>query len=211
MIDLNDIVTNAQTGEGPCTDCPAHKVTKGWCVNPGLSNFDGELIFVTQEPSHDINWGKYNSWSEYNKIYTLKFINWPGGKSIQSNYLDPIDLTIRDVWIADSLKCRLKNMGGKKLFNEKAAFNYCQKYLAEEFEVINPKAIVALGSPATMRTLLALGIPIEEANQIRVSTDFGFSKIKTKWPVIISPHWAQRSLKHSDYFPVIQQALKEIF
>jgi uracil-DNA glycosylase family 4 len=211
MIDLNDIVTNAQMGRGPCGDCPAHKVTKGWCVNPGLSNFDGKIMFVTQEPSHDIEWGKYSSWSEYNKIYTLKFMNWPGGRSIQKNYLDPIDLTISDVWIADSIKCRLKNQYGKKLFDESTAFDHCQKYLMEEIETINPRAVVTLGLPATKRTLLSLGVPIEEVNQIRVSTDYGYSRIKTKWPVIISPHWAQRNLRHSDYFPVIQQALKEIF
>jgi uracil-DNA glycosylase family 4 len=138
-------------------------------------------------------------------------MNWPGGRSIQKNYLDPIDLTISDVWIADSIKCRLKNHYGKKLFDESTAFNACQKYLMEEIEAVNPRAIVTLGLPATKRTLLALGVPIEEVNHIRVSTDYGYSRIKTKWPVIISPHWAQRSLRHSDYFPVIQQALKEIF
>jgi hypothetical protein len=91
---LDEIVRNARNGSGPCAGCPAHKSTQGWCVNPGLSNSSGKLMFVTQEPSHCINWEEFPSWSEYNVTFTKKFITWPGGKSIQRNYLDPLSMSI---------------------------------------------------------------------------------------------------------------------
>jgi len=208
MSSLDDIVRNAQNGKGPCAGCPAHKATQGWCVNPGLSNFKGKIIFVTQEPSHDINWKEHRSWSQYNEVYTKKFINWPGGKLIQKHYLDPLNLSISDVWIADSLKCRLKDKDGRRLFNEDAAFEHCRKYLKTEFESINPLSVVTLGAPAARRTLAVLKIPEKTAKSIRITKDYGLFNNATKWPVIISLHWGQQSLKHSKYIPVIQKALK---
>lgn len=210
MFSLDAIVRNAQNGNGPCAGCPAYKATQGWCVNPGLSNFKGKIIFVTQEPSHDIKWEEHRSWSEYNELYTKKFINWPGGKSIQQHYLAPLNLSISDVWIADSLKCRLKDKNGRRLFNEEAAFKHCGKYLREEIESVNPISIVTLGAPAARRTLSTLGIPERMVKRIKITEDYGLYNNATKWPVIISLHWGQQSLKNSVYIPVIQQALKNL-
>jgi uracil-DNA glycosylase len=212
MIDRNDIITNAQTGNGPCAGCPAHKATQGWCVNPGLSNFSGKLIFVTQEPSHDIKSEDHRPYSKYNELYTKKFINWPGGKYIQKHYLDPLNLSIFDVWIADSLKCRLYK-GDRRLFNEKAAFKHCRKYLKEEFESVNPLSIVTLGRTATQRTLSVLEIPENIIKGIKITKDYGLLKYETKWPVIIALHWGRPieffGLNYKDYYPVIQKALKD--
>jgi len=46
-----------------------------------------------------------------------KKINWPGRISIQIHFLDPLNLSITGVWIADSLKCRLKDKDGRRLFD----------------------------------------------------------------------------------------------
>jgi uracil-DNA glycosylase len=206
---LDTIIQNARSGIGPCSDCPAYEETKGRYVNPGFSNFTGKIIFVTNEPSHfapgDPNhifsWENYASWAEYNKVIKRKFFHeWPGGRWLQKHFLYPLSLSASDLWIADSLKCQIKKMKNK-------AFKHCSNYLKEEIKIINPAAVVTLGAPATRRTLEALEVPADIINNIKITEDFGLFNAKTKWPVIISLHWAQQSLKTSDFIPVVQKAL----
>lgn len=204
------IVENAQSGTGPCATCPAHDATGGWCVNPGLSNPGGRVTFVTEEPSHSIDWNRFDSWTEYNQEYTQKFRNWRGGRFIQRHYLGPIGLTMDDAWIADSLKCRPEDTRGRELFNRNDAATHCQTYLEDELAAVDPEVIVTLGAAATERTLRALGIPASQARTIKVSRDFGRCEFDTAWPVVITLHWAQRTVKRATFMPVVQQAMQDI-
>lgn len=209
---LDTIIQNARSGIGPCSACPAYEETKGRYVNPGLSNFTGKIIFVTEEPSHFspgdpkhiFNWENYASWAEYNKVIKRKFFQeWRGGRWLQEHFLNPLNLSASDLWIGDSLKCQIKK-------NKNKASKYCSNYLKEEINIINPKAVVTLGAPATHRTLEALGVSAGKINNIKITEEFGLFNVKTKWPVIISLHWGQRSLKESVFIPVVQKALKQI-
>ena len=132
--------------------------------------------------------------------------DWKGGKWIKKNFLSPLSLSTSDAWIADSLKCRSKD-GDKRLFDENKAFKHCLEYLKSEISIINPLAVVTLGAPAMRRTLTAMGCSASEVKNIRITQDFGLFSKGTKWPVIISLHWAQQSLKESVFIPVVQKAL----
>ena len=207
---LDEIVANATAGTGPCEGCPAHESTGGWCVNPGLSNPDGEVMFVTEEPSHDIDWGRHDDWSAYNERVMDWFPDARGGKAIQERYLDPVGLDLSDVWIADSVKCRPEDQDKNRLFNTSKAFEHCQAYLSEEIATVDAKGIVTLGADATERTLQTLGVPKSQAGSLLVSEDYGRCEFDTTPPVVISLHWAQRTLKRDEFIPVVQQALADI-
>ena len=207
---LDEIVTNATAGIGPCEGCPAHERTGGWCVNPGLSNPTGEVMFVTEEPSHNIDWDRHDDWAAYNEHTMGWFPDARGGKAIQERYLDPVDLDLGDVWVADSVKCRPEDRDKKRLFNTDEAFEHCRTYLSEEIATVDPKAIVTLGADATKRTLRTIGVPKSEAASLRVSEDYGRCEFDTTPPVVISLHWAQRTLKRDEFIPVVQQALADI-
>lgn len=215
MFKPNQIVKNAMQGKGPCSDCPAFKTTKGEFVNPGFSSLEAKVMFVTQEPRHDPKWNKYKTWRAYNKFYTDRWFpgrneGSRGGKFLVKNYLKELNLTWRDVWIGDSLKCKLKNRNsGKNLFNGRLAAKCCNKYLTMEIATINPAAIVTLGTPAAQRTLRALGVADNKLKDIGVTRNFGRSRFRTKWPVIISPHWAAR-IPHATYLKVVKKALHRL-
>ncbi|MWV38835.1 uracil-DNA glycosylase family protein [Natrialba sp. INN-245] len=206
----DEIVRNAQEGDGPCASCPAHEATEGWCVNPGLSNPDAEVMFVTEEPSHSIDWGRYETWASYNEEYTRKFQGWKGGRFLQRQYLDPFGLALDDAWIADSLKCRPEDEKGSALFDKNSAAQHCLFYLKDEIATVDPQVIVTLGAAATERTLRAVGVSAGKARRLKVSQDFGRCEFDTDWPVIITLHWAQRTVKHSEFLPVVKQALKDV-
>lgn len=207
---LDKIVANATSGTGPCEECPGHESTGGWCVNPGLSNPNGEIMFVTEEPSHNINWNRHDNWAAYNKHAMGWFPDARGGKAIQKRYLDPVELDLSDVWITDSVKCRPEDKDKNRLFNTDKAFEHCKMYLADEITTVDPKAIVTLGADATKRTLRALGLSKSQAHSLQVSKDYGRCEFDTTPPVVISLHWAQRTLKRSEFIPVVQQALADI-
>lgn len=206
----DDIVQNAQTGTGPCAGCPAHDATAGWCVNPGLSNRNGTIMFVTEEPSHSIDWDRFESWDGYNEEYIRKFRGWKGGRFIQQHYLRPFELTMDDVWIADSIKCRPEDTQKHALFNKDRAFDHCETYLSDEIAAVDPTLIVTLGAAAAERTLRALAVDATAAGRLKVTQDYGRAPFETDWPVVISLHWAQRTLKQAAFLPVVRQAMHEI-
>lgn len=164
---LDEIVTNARTCAGPCEGCPATTDTradgeprsKG--VNPGLGNYDADVMFVTIEPSpaHGklIDWDAYD-WDGYNERYYDRLLHrWDSGRAIRE-IIAPIDgVTTDDVWVADSIKCPPKSGQDDQARSEE--FAHCRRYLAREIEEIDPEIIVALGNKPATRTLDVLDGP----------------------------------------------------
>lgn len=95
---LNDIVTNARTGQGPCSGCPAHADTGGQFVNPGLLDYEAELMVLTMDPSHYIDWDAFTEWSDYNATTGERFKNeWRGGTTLRKLLRGIPGVTIDDI------------------------------------------------------------------------------------------------------------------
>jgi uracil-DNA glycosylase len=143
---LDQIVRNAVHGQGSCAECPAHADCRSQRVNPGLGNPEADLAFVTIEPSTShtelIDWSAYENWQEYNEAFVPRAKNWPSGKAIK-RILAPLDgYSFEDVWMCDSIKC---SPNGSSDENRRTEFDCCSDYLGDEFTVVNPSLIVALG------------------------------------------------------------------
>lgn len=69
---------------------------------------------------------------------------------------------------------------------------------------------MTLGKRATIRTLIALGVPSSRAYPVRVTRDYGRADFETATPVIISLHWAQRTVPEDEWVPIVQEAISEI-
>lgn len=205
------IVENAQRGQGPCESCPAHETLEGRLVNPGLLNQNGELMFVTEEPSHLTDWEEYDSWAEYNEEWGEKFKRYDGGQFIE-RLLEPTSLTLDDVWVGDTIKCPTVANEEKGIpeANTVDSARHCRNYLADEVREIDPKGIITLGRRATVHTLLALGAPWDEVKHTRVTQDFGYSDFETEVPLVVSLHWAQRSIAMDEFVPVVKEAITDI-
>lgn len=187
--ELDEIVRNARTGKGQCRGCPAQAEHSGEFVNPGLLNYDAEVMFLTLDPSHRIDWDKYDSWSEYNQEYSRRFASWRGGKKI-AELVEPLNMTLEDVWLGDTIKCPVDNSLYR--FDDSAkiesAFDHCQSYLQQEVETVDPAVIVALGEDAAKRTLdLVFDRSIGE---LRTGTADCGRVFDTEPPVVASPHWS---------------------
>ncbi len=165
---------NAQQGIGTCADCSAHETHGGRLVNPGLGNPEGELIFVTEEPRHIIDWDEYENWREYAEKWTSRFAQAAGGRMID-RLLAHTTLELDDVWVVDSIKCPTKHDQGRGIpgANTRQSFECCRTYLRAEIEASDPIGIVTLGKQATSRTLEALGVPKWEAERICVTKEYG--------------------------------------
>lgn len=104
------IVINARTGLGPCAGCRTHTDTGGQFVSPGLINYDANLIILTMDPSHSIDWDQYTDWTEYNATVAEQFKHdWRGGTAIQTLLAGIPGITIDDIWLGDAVKCPVKN------------------------------------------------------------------------------------------------------
>ncbi|WP_137287444.1 uracil-DNA glycosylase family protein [Halorussus salinisoli] len=206
-----DIVQNAHRGEGPCEDCRAHENSRGTFVNPGLSNPEGELLFVTEEPRHPVEWNQHNDWAEYNAEWLPRFKAAQGGQFIEK-LLESVELTLDDVWITDSIKCPTQEdtSRGIPATDTKDCFAHCRAYLDAEINARNPSGIVTLGRQATRRTLRVLGIPRSRAASVRVSREYGICEYDTPSPVVISLHWAQRTITEDEWVPVVQEAIANV-
>ena len=211
MSRLNEIQSNAQRGLGPCEGCPAHEASGGRLVNPGLGNPNGMVMFMTDEPRHLTEWDEYDSWEEYNDEWMSRFAGAKGGRFI-TRLLSKTDLSLDDVWVADSIKCPTKRDAGREIpaANTKETFEHCRDYLRPEIESVDPDAIVTLGKEATIRTLRALGVSRTEAQRVRVTKGYGRAKFDTEYPVVISLHWAQRTVSESEWVPVVQESISEL-
>ena len=207
----DDIRENAEYGTGECAKCPAYETYDEVPVNPGLGNPNSELIFVTEEPRHIVDWKKYEDWEAYNEEWLPRFAQANGGRTIE-RLLERTTLELSDVWITDSLKCPTKRdeSRGIPAVETKDAFNCCRAYLQRELEAINPSGIVTLGKYATSRTLKEFGVPAWKANRVHVTEEYGRSPFDTPIPLVISLHWAQRTVSEAEWVPVIQAAIADL-
>lgn len=212
--DLDRIVENAQQGRGQCKGCPAHEIHEGQYVNPGLLNYNAEIMFMTLDPSHQIDWSKYETWEEYNREYSQRFATWRGGKKI-AELIEPLGLTLNDVWLGDSIKCPVDNSLHR--FDNpakiEAAFDHCQDYLVQEVKAINPELIVTLGADTTRRTLQMLFDM--STGELKSGTDDCGRIFETEPPVIVSPHWSHGWLDRAPTgrrnLDIVQDALVETY
>lgn len=210
----DQIVHNARHGQGACQGCPAQEVHQGEYVNPGLLNPDAELMFLTLDPSHRINWDRHVSWSDYNDEYGRKFASWRGGKKL-SELIRPLGLTLDDIWLGDSVKCPVDNSLYRFDSSDdiEGCFNHCQHYLHTEVETINPNVIVSLGEDTTIR-LLDMLFDIQISGLKTGTSDCG-RLFETDPPVIVSPHWSHGWLDRSPTgkrnLEIVQKTLSQVY
>jgi uracil-DNA glycosylase family 4 len=185
--DLDPIIANARNGRGPCEGCVAHTSGNSRLVNPGLSNYSGELMFVTEEPKHSVNWDDEEGWAEWNERFMRGFDNASGGEYIKT-LLQPLDISMNEVWIADSLKCPTEAHDelGTVDIDTATAYEHCQQYLERELREVDPTLIVTLGNKASERVL---GIFGEHVSIHTKKSDYG-RVFDTQPPVVVSPHWS---------------------
>lgn len=204
---LNEIVRNAQRGIGPCEGCPAHNDTEGKLINPGLLNPNAELMFLTMDPSHYTDWGKYETWTEYNDAKTPMFRDRaPGGTAI-GKLLDGIrGVTVDDIWLADAIKCPANNDRAGDIDSD-AAFSHCSMYLREEIEALAPSVIITMGNDPAEQLLQ--GIFDRDVGAIKAGTRDCGKVYETDPPVIISPHWANGWLGRHNNRQKVRTAIQE--
>ena len=112
-----------------CRDCLLHETRT--TVVFGSGNSDAELMFVGEAPGrHEDEKG-------------LPFVGQAG--KLLDELLEEIGLQRRDVFIANTLKCRPPN-NRDPYPNELAS---CEKYLFRQIELIQPTVIATLGNFAT--------------------------------------------------------------
>lgn len=205
---LNEIVENAQHGEGPCGGCPAHADTRGQFVNPGLINPDADLMFLTMDPSHRTDWSRHDDWEDYNQYTARKFINqWRGGRAIRKllRGIDGIDIT--DIWLADAVKCPVNNdLAGD--VNPNKAFSHCSAYLKEEIATVDPAVIVTMGNDPAEQLLN--GIYQLGVGSIKAGTTHAGKRYDVDPPVIVSPHWANGWLGRHNNREKVRRSIREI-
>lgn len=212
--ELNRIVENAQHGKGPCNGCPSHKELQGKYVNPGLLNPNAEIMFITMDPSHKIDWNKYASWTEYNQEYSRKFATWRGGEKIKE-IIQPLNLTLDDVWLGDSIKCPVDNSLYRFGDSSKIemSFDHCQEYLVNEIDIIDPVLIVTLGADTASR-LLNMVFDMNVDGLKSGTSDCG-KVFDTDPPVIVSPHWSHgwldRSPSGQRNLDIVQDSLVNVY
>lgn len=108
-----------------CTACPLHESRTN--VVFGKGNPDSDILFIGEAPGqHEDEQG-------------LPFVGASG--KLLDKYLDAVNLSLEDVYIANILKCRPPNNRDPKEDEEQACIGYLRRQLA----VIEPKIIVCLG------------------------------------------------------------------
>lgn len=191
---LNRIVTNGVRGEGPCSGCPAHADGRSQRVHPGLGDPDADLAFVTIEPSTEhtnlIDWSKYANWQEYNDAFISEAWGWDSGQAIE-RILAPLEnYSFDDIWMCDSIKCSPDGSSDEVRPEE---FACCAHYLEEEFSVVDPSVIVALGRLPTKRSLAVLDT---ELSSLSVRANAG-RVLDTDPPLVVSTSWSHNHLDWS--------------
>lgn len=169
---IGELRDNALNGDGLCATCPAFEDGGSCRGNPGLFDPDGDVMFVTTEPSHRFDWADYESWDIYNRVISRKFVEeWTGGANLEE-LLEPIQGgDIGSVWMADAIKCPPE--GGIDDQTRDDEFAHCETYLCAEIEQVDPDVIVGLGKNTCSRTLSALRV-----DRKRIST------VQGVWPCL---------------------------
>jgi uracil-DNA glycosylase len=139
-------------------------------------------VFVTEEPKHFVDWDAHENWAVWNKQFMRGFPNADGGAYIRTL----LDVSIREVWIADSIECpTIDHEGiGTTSVPTDEAFDHYRSYLEREIRDIAPDIVVTLGNAASERTLEVLGEP----KRIHTTRDAGIV-FEIRPPVVVSPHW----------------------
>jgi len=208
MSELNEIVSNAREGKGPCRGCPAQTDTQGKFVNPGLLNYDADLMFLTMDPSHYIDWETYEDWAAYNADKGQKFkADWRGGTAISKILTGIPGITLNNIWLADAIKCPVNNDRAGNV-NSNEAFSHCATYLEREIKNVSPKVVVTMGNdPAEqlLNGIFNLGI-----GSISAGTKDCGRTFNTTPPVVISPHWANGWLGRHNNRAKVRNAILDL-
>lgn len=204
---IEEIVENARSGSGPCAGCPAHRDTGGEYVNPGLLNYEADIMILTMDPSHSVDWDAYDSWDQYNAKKGHQFkTEWPGGSALNRLLSEVPGVTLDDVWLADTVKCPVENAPAGDVDTD-MAFEHCATYLEQEIADVDPKVIVAMSGLAARKVLSAVFDRDVDAFKPG-SRDCG-TVFETDPPVVISPHWSYGWLGRNDNREKVREALRE--
>jgi len=125
---------------GDCKRCPLHRQGRKQIVF-GTGNPEADLMFIGEAPGADED------------QQGIPFVGRAG--QLLNNMIAAMGLKREDVYIANVIKCRPP---GNRT-PEPAECAVCSPFLRRQVEVIQPKAIVALGAVAA-KTLLAVNQPI---------------------------------------------------
>jgi len=118
-------------------DCARCKLAFGrTCLVFGVGNPDADLMFVGEGPG-------------YEEDQSGEPFVGAAGQMLTRIIENVLGLARRDVYIANVVKCRPPNNRAPQP-DEAAA---CSRFLLRQIEIIGPRAIVALGSPAAKRLL----------------------------------------------------------
>jgi uracil-DNA glycosylase len=112
-----------------CVRCPLHQGRTN--VVFGNGNADADLMFVGEAPGH------------HEDLQGLPFVGRAG--KLLDQLLEEIGLSRRDVFVANTLKCRPP--GNRDPQPEE--IDTCKPYLHRQVELIEPKVICTLGNFAT--------------------------------------------------------------
>ncbi len=127
---------------GDCTRCPLHKQGRKQIVF-GVGNPNADIMFIGEAPGADED--------EQGE----PFVGRAG--QLLTNMIKAMGITRDDVYIANVIKCRPP---GNRT-PEPAECAICSPFLLKQIDVIQPKAIVALGAVAA-KTLLAVNQTMAE-------------------------------------------------
>jgi uracil-DNA glycosylase len=127
---------------GDCTRCRLHKQGRKQIVF-GVGNPTADLMFIGEAPGADED------------LQGEPFVGRAG--QLLNNMIKAMGLEREQVYIANIIKCRPP---GNRT-PERDECETCSPFLMRQIEVINPKAIVALGAVAA-KTLLAINAPMTE-------------------------------------------------
>jgi uracil-DNA glycosylase len=127
---------------GDCTRCVLHQQGRKQIVF-GVGNPTADLMFIGEAPGADED------------QQGEPFVGRAG--QLLNNMIKAMGLRREDVYIANIIKCRPP---GNRT-PEREECETCSPFLMRQIDVIQPKAIVALGAVAA-KTLLALNAPMSE-------------------------------------------------
>jgi DNA polymerase len=131
-----------------CTKCP-HLVASRTQVVFGVGNPDAELMFVGEAPGQDED------------LQGEPFVGKAG--ELLTRIIGAMDFARSDIYIANVLKCR-PDMPAGESGNRKprpAEMETCLPYLRQQIDIIQPRALVALGATA-MEGLLGETSPMNK-------------------------------------------------
>lgn len=207
---LDEIISNAQCGNGPCAGCPAQADTHGELVNPGLLNYNADLMVLTIDPSHYIDWDRYDDWAAYNDEKGEEFkTEMDGGPKLQRLLSGVPGIGIDDIWLADAIKCPVNNSRAGDV-DSSEAFEHCSAYLKREIAEVDPELILTMGAaPAEQVLREYFG---RHVDSLRTGSRDAGRIFDTDPPIVVSPHWSKKGnwLSRNNNREKVQIAIQEV-